>query len=122
MFRSLLVPLDGSSQAATALQPARAVAEATGGAITLLRVPGSHSESDCQKASSYLASVAQELHAANTPVDIVVRPGEPAQEILALARARHCDLIVMATNAPGPRSMTILTSVGRWVLANSPAP
>jgi nucleotide-binding universal stress UspA family protein len=122
MFRSLLVPLDGSPDAAAALPPARSIAEVTAGSVTLLRAPASHSASDCQEAASYLAAVADELRGANIQVDTVVRPGEPAREILAEARSRGSDLIVMATHAPGPRSMTILTSVARWVLANSPAP
>jgi nucleotide-binding universal stress UspA family protein len=122
MFRSLLVSLDGSPLAAAALPLARAIAQATGGSITLLRVPASHAATDAEQAASYLDQVAAELRAAGLLVDTVVRPGQPAREILFVAGARASDLIVMATSAPGPRSMTILTSVARWVLAHSSAP
>jgi nucleotide-binding universal stress UspA family protein len=122
MFRSLLVPLDGSPEAATALPLARTIAQATGGSITLLRVPTSHSAAAAQQAITYLDQMAVELRGAEVVVDTVVRPGEPAREILAEARSRASDLIVMATRAPGPRSMTILTSVARWVLASGLAP
>jgi nucleotide-binding universal stress UspA family protein len=122
MIRSLLVPLDGSPLAAAAVPLARTIAEATGGSITLLRVPLSHSASELAEAANYLEAVAEELRGANVPVQTVVRPGEPAREILFEARSLRSDLIVMATRAPGPRSMAILTSVARWVLANSPAP
>ena len=38
MFRRLLVPLDGTLEAASALPAARTLARATGAAITLVRV------------------------------------------------------------------------------------
>jgi nucleotide-binding universal stress UspA family protein len=122
MFRSLLVPLDGSAQAAAALPLARTIAQATGGSITLLRVPLSHAVSDCQQATSYLEAAAEELRHANLSVHTFCRPGEPAREILAVARSQANDLIVMCSRALGPRSITTLTSVARFVLANSPAP
>ena len=65
MFRSLLIPLDGSAQAAAALPMARTIAQATSGSITLLRVPVSHAVSDCQEANSYLEAAAEELRRAN---------------------------------------------------------
>jgi nucleotide-binding universal stress UspA family protein len=120
MFRSLLVPLDGSPLAAAAVPLARTIVEATGGSITLIRV--TQSASDAEQATSHLEAVARELRQASLPVQIVVRPGEPAREILLEARRLHNDLIVMATHAPGPRSMSILTSVAHWVLSNSSAP
>ena len=122
MFRSLLVPLDGSAQAAAALPLARTIAQATGGSITLLRVPVTHVEADCQQATSYLEATAEELRRANLSVHTICRAGEPAREILAVARSQANDLIVMCTRAPGPRSITTLTSVARFVVANSPSP
>jgi len=85
MFRSLLVPLDGSPDAAAALPMARKIAQVTGGSITLLRVPLSHAAADCQKATNYLEAQAQELRRAGLTVHTVCRPGEPAREILAVA-------------------------------------
>ncbi len=38
MFERVLVPLDGTSQSAVALPPARVLALATGGTLRLLRV------------------------------------------------------------------------------------
>ena len=105
MFRSLLVPLDGSPESAAALPMARAIASATHGSITLLSVP-SPAEAESGQAAIYLAPVADELRQSNFAVEAFVRPGEPAHEIVCLARERKSDLIVMATHAPGRHAIT----------------
>ena len=121
MFRSLLVPLDGSADAAVALPLARAICAATGGSIKLLRVP-SRGDDDAREAANYLEGLATSIRDAGLAVEVIVRHGDPAREILFIARERKIDLIVMATHAPGRRAMTSLISVAHWVVPNSPAP
>jgi nucleotide-binding universal stress UspA family protein len=122
MFRSILVPLDGHPQAASAMPLARSVAEATGAAVYLLRVTSPLSKDGATAARKYLEPIADELRGANLRVETMVRHGDPATEIVAEARACDSDLVVMATRAPSAHSITVLTSVARHVLANSPAP
>jgi nucleotide-binding universal stress UspA family protein len=122
MFRSILVPLDGSADSAAALPVARTLASATGSVVQLLRVVPMDSETETSQAASYLAPIRQELEAASLGVDATVGHGEPTTEILKFARARDVDLIVMATHAHGSRSILALTSVARQVLTESPAP
>jgi nucleotide-binding universal stress UspA family protein len=122
MFRSILVPLDGHPQAATALPLARAVAEATGAVVHLLRVTSPVLKDGATAARNYLEQTADELRGANLRAETIVRYGDPAAEIVVEARARDIDLIVMATHGRGARSIAALTSVARHVLANSPAP
>ncbi len=97
MFRSLLVPLDGSLGSEAALPVARTLAEATGGSIALLQAPV-HATASCEAAAAYLESVAQRIRGSSElSVETIVRPGEAAPEILAEAAARKTDLIVMCT-------------------------
>jgi nucleotide-binding universal stress UspA family protein len=122
MFYSLLVPLDGTPQAAAALPLARSVAVASGGALTLLRVAFRHDQRAANTAESYLLPIAQELREAVSNVRVCVRHGEPAAEIVRQARDANHDLIVMSSHAHGSRSIAALASVSRRVLTASPAP
>lgn len=122
MFRSILVPLDGTSDAAAALPQARDIADATGGALHLFTVAADASSTASQSALGYLESLVTELQGEHMHADAVVRAGEPATQILSYARSHDVDLIVMATRAVGNRSILALTSVARQVLTDSPCP
>lgn len=122
MFRSILVPLDGSADSAAALPVARTLASATGSVVQLLRVVPTDSETEINQAATYLALIGQDLQEASLSIDSTVEQGDPSTEILKFARARDVDLIVMATHAHGSRSILALTSVARQVLTESPAP
>jgi nucleotide-binding universal stress UspA family protein len=121
MFRSILVPLDGSPHAAAALPLARSMATATRSALHLLRVVPA-SQSAANEAASYLESIANELRSDGLSVDTMIGLGDAATEIVKVARAKEVDLIVMATHARGNRSILALTSVARRVLTESPSP
>jgi nucleotide-binding universal stress UspA family protein len=122
MFRSILVPLDGTAEAASVLPLVRTIAQSTGGAIHLLRVTSSASPPVTVEAATYLEQNAQDLRKAGVGVDTSVRRGEPGSEIVKYARLLAVDLITMATRAVGTRSMLALTSVARYVVADSPCP
>jgi nucleotide-binding universal stress UspA family protein len=127
MFKKLLVPLDGSGQAAVALPLARGLARATGGEIILVRVipermlgadPAARAEAD-----DYLAGIARELAGAGPRVSTIVQAGpEPAAEVLAVARREGVDLIVMATHGRSGLARMVLGSVAERVLTDSPVP
>jgi nucleotide-binding universal stress UspA family protein len=121
VFRSLLIPLDGTPRAAAALPLARRVARATDARLHLLQVT-STSPRETAAAHSYLEPIAEELRADGLQVDVSVAHGEPAEEIVTFARANGIDLIVMSTHAVAKRSILALTSVARCVLTASPAP
>jgi nucleotide-binding universal stress UspA family protein len=122
VFHSILVPLDGSAEAAAALPVARTLGSITGSTIHLLRISPRDSAIEATQAALYLDLRAQELSEAGLSVDRIVVIGEPASEIVKLARAREVDLIVMATHARGSQSIAALTSVARRVLSESPSP
>lgn len=107
-FARILVPIDGGAAAARALATAARLAERDGAALALLAVvdlrlthaseagipPADLIASLRREARSFLLrgslALPPELHA-----DELLREGEPAQEIVAAARAWRADLIVL---------------------------
>jgi nucleotide-binding universal stress UspA family protein len=122
MFRSILVPLDGTPESATAVPLARTVARATGGSLHLLTVTPCDSPNAQAVASVYLQTTAALVCDERVSVRTISRVGDPASEIVAYAAAHAIDLVVMATRAIGPRSILALTSVAHEVVAQSPCP
>jgi nucleotide-binding universal stress UspA family protein len=127
MFNKLLVPLDGTSQSAVALPPARALAQATGADIVLLRViPDAlrgPEDSARTAAEDNLASIVEELAKSNLRVHTIVRPGAAPAEVIGRAVVtEHADLIVMATHGRAGLQRTVLGSVAQEVLTKSRVP
>ena len=128
MFSSVLVPLDGSPAAATALPTARALATALGAQVNLLRVVRRPMElldghaAAIREAATYLDGVARELAASNLRVKTHVRSGEAAEAILAEIGAGRVDLVVMATRGHSGVVRAVLGSVASEVLSRSPVP
>jgi nucleotide-binding universal stress UspA family protein len=129
MYRTVLVPLDGSPLAERALPYARALARRTGGRVVLVRcagagpsplrdLPVAQAEAFAA-AEAYLQRVAGAAPAAPPlrwwPVgpasedggtEVGVHCGPAAEGILAEARRRRADAIVMATHG--------CSGLGRW--------
>jgi nucleotide-binding universal stress UspA family protein len=122
MFRSILVPLDGTPASVSALPLARTVARSTGAHLHLLTVTPAGSANVQTAASVFLQGTAALVCDTGLTVHVTNRVGEPAAEIVAYATAHANDLIVMCTRALGPRSIVALTSVAREVVAHSPCP
>ena len=121
MFRSILVPLDGSPHAAAALPLARSMATATRSALHLLRVVPA-SQSAANEAASYLESIANELRSDGLSVDTMIGLGDAATEIVKVARAKEVDLIVMATHARSGIGRFLLGSVAADVVRKADLP
>src|SRR5829696_55003 len=126
MFTRLLVPLDGSAQAAVALPLARAVARQTGAAQRLLRVLPTHADPEnCQhdEARANLARIAVELAADGREVDTAVRTSDhPGAEIVREAQRWPADLIVMATHGRKGVARALIGSVAQRVVSDSAVP
>ena len=69
-----------------------------------------------------LEPLAQQAHDAGIQCEIVVRPGLPADQILAFARERVIDRIVMGTHSPGPIGKLLVGSVAEAVLRSAKVP
>jgi nucleotide-binding universal stress UspA family protein len=69
-----------------------------------------------------LESFAQRVRDADLRCEVVVRPGLPADEILAYTRERQIDRIVMGTHSPGPIGKLLVGSVAEAVLRSASLP
>lgn len=113
MYRTILLPLDGSALAERALPYARTLAQGSGTRLLLLQaVPPSVASPPARSrdqayamhdARVYLAGVAAQC-GARTLVETVVFPGGAVEAMLEETRVRTIDLIVMSTHGrSGPR-------------------
>jgi nucleotide-binding universal stress UspA family protein len=122
MFRSILIPVDRGTGADAALATARRVAEVTGGLLHLLTVTSDGSSATWTSASGFVEGLAERLRGTGLRAYAAIRSGEPANEIIAYARSRGVDLIVIATRAVANRSILALTSTARRIVAEGPCP
>lgn len=69
-----------------------------------------------------LEPLAQQVREAGVSCEVVVQSGLPADQILAFAREREIDRIVMGTHSPGPIGKLLVGSVAEAVLRTAKAP
>jgi nucleotide-binding universal stress UspA family protein len=70
----------------------------------------------------HLEPLAQHAREAGLHCEVVVRPGLPADEILAYTHEREIDRIVMGTHSPGPIGKLLVGSVAEAVLRTASSP
>jgi nucleotide-binding universal stress UspA family protein len=139
----LLVPLDGSSYAETAIEPALEIAAAMGGELTCLNViepPADVAnalvarlglldpeldnwlkERNQTHARDYLESVARSCATHSTvPLNMVMRKDQPADGILAYAEHEDMDLIVISTHGRAGMAKWLMGSVTEKVVQQAP--
>jgi len=136
----LIVPLDGSELADSALPIARELTRITGGRVMLVGVvpkPGQlvagragaivtyagseHTELEAE-ARAYLEASVGRLEDCTTTVETVVRLGDAATEIAAAAQENTAAAVVMATHGRTGLVRSILGSVAGGVLHHSSTP
>lgn len=137
MFRSMMVPVDGSAFAEHALPTAVELAKRTGATLHLVRVHQppvvAAAESpvimdtdwlDALKAEErkYLANVQRAPMLAGTNVETVLVEGFPADALAGYAHSRHVDLIVMTTHGRGGISRFWLGSVADALVRQAGTP
>ncbi|MHB0870198.1 MAG: universal stress protein, partial [Chloroflexota bacterium] len=111
MYRRILVPLDGSPLAETAIPHAELLASATGAELDLIRVavlrfvqlPGNEGHvvqenGDRAEAEAYLQEWQRRLSSKGIKVTGQVRSGNVAEEIVEHAATARTDVIVMSTH------------------------
>ncbi|MEZ4519057.1 MAG: universal stress protein [Chloroflexota bacterium] len=135
--RSILVPLDGSTLAEQALEPAMALARSVGSDVVLLRVvpspeplpeglvtPGAITaeqrqmveQSEREEAEAYLQKIYNQLPTAHLFFDVAVTSGYVADAIVDYATAHNTDLIVMSSHGRSGISRWLYGSVAEKVL------
>ncbi|MDE2369296.1 MAG: universal stress protein [Burkholderiales bacterium] len=147
MYRHLLVPIDHSELSVAVVGHAVAFARQLGARITFFHATPDHAESlrgeseivrllapqeyaytYSGRAREVLAKAEAAARAFGVTCDSAHAPGDkPAQAIIAAARARHCDLIFMASHggrgklgmAFASETLTVLMNAGLPVLVSS---
>ena len=109
MYHTILVPVENRETDQTILRHIRALARLTGAKLMLVHVADGWvarnfeqlklQESDEMKEDrEYLAELGDELRSEGYEVSAVLAMGEPATEIIKLARTEPVDLIAMTTH------------------------
>jgi nucleotide-binding universal stress UspA family protein len=75
-----------------------------------------------QSEKELLEPLVQRARAAGVTCELVVRPGLPADQILAFLREREVDRVVMGTHSPGPIGKLLVGSVAEAVLRTANVP
>jgi nucleotide-binding universal stress UspA family protein len=132
MYKTLLVPLDGSAFSERALPLATTLARAAGATITLIHCawskpkPGEDANAAQQRAvgeaQTYLSGVASRLGTLNVRIGTRAPFAAPAAGILAEVTAAAADLVVMCTHGRSGVGRVLYGSVAEAVMAKSPVP
>jgi nucleotide-binding universal stress UspA family protein len=129
----ILVPLDGSPLAETALRPAVDLASSLGASVLLLRAAEAHGlpGSDpaeaqvkvVREAKEYLDSVKRRFRGGvKAGMTTSVWYGTPAEAIAEAARVNQVDMIIMTTHGRSGLGRMLLGSVTESVLRGTPTP
>ena len=129
----ILVPLDGSTLAESALSKATELARMYGGTLMLLRAAEAYVMTGndvvaaqvrvVREAEAYLDVVANRLRTAGCePVTTTVWYGEPATSIVEAAKFNGADMIVMTTHGRTGFGRLLLGSVTDSVLRGTSTP
>jgi len=140
MFKTILVPLDGSLRSEYALPVAAQLARHTGGMLVLVRVVSFATEywpavpapappvmrsaidGELQEASAYLKRVASSAELAGIEAITAARHGVTAPVIQAAATEYHADIIVMFSHGHTGVAHVLLGSVAEKVARHASVP
>jgi len=137
MFKHILVPLDGSARAESALPVAARIARASGGAVMLVQVasiPVMYETSiaasytanlidvEINDSEEYLKALAHSDTLAGIKVETSALFGAAAQTILSVATSYNIDLIVMTSQGKTGMKRWVLGSVAQKLARHSPMP
>lgn len=141
MYKSILIPTDGSAFAGKGVEAGLALAKALGAQATVVMVTESiptfvgldggayaaafadFDKDQSESAAKALAAVKQRADALGVTARTQhVGRSQPAEAILATAKSEGCDLIVMASHGRRGVRRLILGSQTAEVLAHSPVP
>lgn len=139
MFKRILVPLDGSTRAESAVPVATRIAQASGGSVILLQVaaipieiesenkpPEVYSQAALNQGvadtKSYLEGVANSDVLAGMKTETAAVTGAIAPSILSAIQSLHADLVVMCSHGYTGFKRWALGSVAHKLVPHSPVP
>lgn len=127
MIRSIMVPLDGSRFAETALAAARSLARSAHARLHLVLVrepepqPGAADRGEAVPEARYLADAASRLRQ-TADCDCEIRHGEVAVALADGVRDVGADLVIMASHGRGALPSPKPCSVAEALMRTAPAP
>jgi nucleotide-binding universal stress UspA family protein len=119
MYQRILVPLDGSELAETALSHVVPLAQRFAASVTLLQVSA---EAEPGTIEDYLRGAAQGLHDQGISVAVEYPEGRPSSVITDRASQLGIDLIAMTSHGRGGLGRAVFGSVADEVLRQAPCP
>jgi nucleotide-binding universal stress UspA family protein len=137
MYKRILVPLDGSARAESALPVAVRIARASGASLMLAQVATIPAIYESSIAATYTAElIEQEINDVEEYLKILARSqllegvpvstsalfGAAAQTILSVAGSYNCDLIVMTSQGKTGMKRWVLGSVAQKIARHSSIP
>lgn len=121
MYRSLMVPLDGSALAETAISYAEGIAKRAKSKIILFSTCAEGELSE-HEASIYLGGKVEELRALRLEATQAISHGAAADEILNFSEKNRVDLIIISTHGYSGISRWVAGSVCNKVIYESYVP
>lgn len=118
MYRRILVPLDGSTAAETALDHARALAKLFDAEILLLRVIEDPTVERRDQVERYLESLATRLGRDGCSVTTAVKQGSVARAVREFAQEAGASLIVMSSHGRKSAHTRVLSDTVAMELLN----
>lgn len=136
MYKSILLPLDGSPLAEKALPHAIAIAERFQSELILLRVliplPRGPTTNEAALLSAeketaglvreYMERIAVSVQERGINVQVIVIGGRPHKEIIQYSESNHINLIVMCTRGESGFSRWLIGSVSDRVMRGANVP
>ena len=143
MYKHILIPTDGSELASHAVTQGLSLAKAVGAKVSVIVVEAPfdvlhvresrsrhlgeelalHAEQTRKHAEAVLAIAADKAKALSVPCDTLqVEHDHPYEAIIAAAKDKGCDLIVMASHGRSGLSALLLGSVTNKVLTHTKTP
>ena len=133
-YKTILVPLDGSTMAEQVLPEVKKIASSDS-TLHLLQVvptenvpyfpftnPDKFHQELKKEAESYMQEVEERLQRQGYTVDAVVRSGNPAEQIVNYASELNADIIAMTTLGAGGLAHWLLGSVAEKVVRHATTP
>jgi nucleotide-binding universal stress UspA family protein len=121
MYKRIMVPLDGSDLAQSALTHALELGRALEATLLLFYVRDPRSGS-VEAAQRYLAFVRDQQAASGVRIEILVGEGPVAAAIIEAAERERIDLIAMATHGRSGMQRVVYGSVAEQILRSSHKP
>jgi nucleotide-binding universal stress UspA family protein len=126
LFRTILCPIDFDWVSIPAVEMVRKIGALGQSKAILLYVVSLEGEKvgsdELRVAQESMHAIARKWFQGEMPHEIVIRAGNPAQEIIRAASDSNADLIVMATHGRTGLEHFLLGSVAERVVRESPRP